>query len=377
MDAPVKTGFTYPALDGLRGIAVLCVVMTHIGFQTGQTFKGELGALLSRLDYGVTIFFLLSGFLLYSPFARAEMTGRPMPPVRTYLRNRALRILPAYWLSVIVVMRWTEAGSWNPVDVLRQLLLVQVYSVGHLLRHLDQTWSLCVEVAFYLLLPLLALAVRGRGLRGQAVMLGAMVVTAIAWPVVTRAIGWPDVRIATIWLPQFLDWFALGMGLAVLRAWHDVGGGARLLDQIGDAAWTCWGMAALLLWLAATPLGGSRGLELLTTGQLLTKHLLYAASATFLLLPAVFGAQSRTPVRAFLESRPMRWLGEVSYGVFLWHLLVMREYYEVTGHVTFDGHALEATAVIIPVSLFIAWLSFRLVERPALSLKRRWETVGR
>ena len=218
---------------------------------------------------------------------------------------------------------------------------------------------------------------RGKGLRGQAVMLGAMVVTAVAWPIVTRAIGWPDVRISTIWLPQFLDWFALGMGLAVLRAWHDLHGRARLLDQVGDAAWTCWGMAFLLLWLAATPLSGSRGLEQQTTGQLLTKHLLYAASATFLLLPAVFGSESRTPLRAFLESRPMRWLGEVSYGVFLWHLLVLREYYELSGRVTFDGHVLQAIAWVVPVSLLIAWLSFRLVERPALSLKRRWETSGR
>jgi len=377
-DAPVKTGSTYPALDGLRGIAVLCVVMTHIGFQTGATFhNATVGPLLARLDYGVTIFFLLSGFLLYSPFARAELSGRPLPPVRTYLRNRALRILPAYWISVVVVMRWTAPGSWNAVDVLRQLFFLQVYSLGHLLKHLDQTWSLCVEVAFYLLLPLLARAVRGKGLRGQVVLLASMVVAAIAWPIVTRAVGWPDVRIASLWLPQFLDWFALGMGLAVLRAWHDLRGQARVLDQLGDAAWTCWGIAAMLLWLAATPLGGPLGLELLTTGQLLTKHLLYALSAAFLLLPAVFGAQGRTPVRLFLECRPMRWLGEISYGVFLWHVLVLYVYYQHSGRVVFDGHVLETVLVVVPVSLLVAWLSLRLVERPALAQKRRWETAGR
>src|SRR4051812_36588912 len=55
--APTKTGERYPALDGLRAIAVLCVVMTHIGFQTGETFRGSVGALLARLDFGVTIFF--------------------------------------------------------------------------------------------------------------------------------------------------------------------------------------------------------------------------------------------------------------------------------------------------------------------------------
>lgn len=373
--APTKVGETYPALDGLRGLAVLCVVATHIGFQSGASFHGSLGALLARLDYGVTIFFLLSGFLLYSPFARAALLGRPAPPLSTYLRNRALRILPAYWLSVVVVVLATV--PWRTTEVLRQLLFLQTFSVGHLIPDLDQTWSLCVEVSFYLALPLLALLARGRGLRGQAVLLVGMAVVAVVWPVLTRATGVPDVRIAGLWLPAFLDWFALGMALAVLRAWHDLSGRAKVLDQIGDAAGTCWAVALLLLWLAATPLGGPRGLELATVGQTLTKHLLYAASATFLLLPAVFGADERSWVRRGLEAPVARWLGRISYGVFLWHLLVLETVYDVTGFRAFDGHALVIATIVVPVSLLAAELSLRLVERPALAQKRRWATAGR
>lgn len=377
--APAKAGDRYPALDGLRALAVLCVVMTHIGFQTGRTFQGTFGALLARLDFGVTIFFLLSGFLLYGPFVRAQLLGRPQPSVATYLRNRALRILPGYWVVVLVVVPVMASGYLHPGELLDQLLLLQVYAPNHLLPGLTQMWSLSVEVAFYLALPMVPLVARRRirPLRAQAWVLAAMVLTSVLWTVSTRGLGLPDPQVGGLWLPTYLDWFALGMGLAVLRAWHDTTGQGRLLDQVGDAGGTCWAVAALLFWLTATPLGGPRGLELATPGQALTKHLLYGGAALFLLLPAVFGTDERSPVRRLLESRPARWVGKVSYGVFLWHLLVLDLVFRVTGLKTFTGHVLLVTLLVVPASLGVAGLSLRLVERPALEQKRRWTTAGR
>ena len=377
--APTKIGSEYPALDGLRAIAVICVVLTHIGFQTGETFRSSLGTLLARLDVGVTIFFLLSGFLLYGPFVRAQLGGRPVPSARTYLRNRGLRVLPGYWITLVVVLPIMAADHIHPGELIDQLLLLQVYSPGHLLPGLTQMWSLCVEVAFYLALPVVALVARRTdgSLRAQGRLLATMVGVSLLWTLTTRGLGVPDPGVGGLWLPAYFDWFALGMGLAVLRAWHDQTGRGRVLDQIGDAAGTCWVMAALLLWLTATPLGGPLGLDLATPTQALTKHLLYGAAATLLVLPGVFGSELHHPVRRLLESRPMRWVGKVSYGVFLWHLLVLELVFRATGLQLFHGNPFVVAGFVIPGSLVVAAVSLRLVERPALALKRRWTTAGR
>lgn len=153
------------ALDGIRALAALAVLVYHVAVETGAALHdGFLGALLSRGDVAVPVFFTLSGFLLYLPHARAVIEGTAAPRAGAYLLRRALRILPAYWLVVAVALPlWspehvTDAATW-----LKLLLLVHVYDPapwwsGLGPAGLAQMWSLCVETAFYLVLPLLAAA---------------------------------------------------------------------------------------------------------------------------------------------------------------------------------------------------------------------------
>ena len=98
--------------DGLRAIAALLVVVVHVGAASGFTFRSSLGQYTSRGEIGVSVFFLISGFLLYRPFAAAALAGRPGPNVRSYLVRRALRIVPLYWVALVVTYLFT---GWESV----------------------------------------------------------------------------------------------------------------------------------------------------------------------------------------------------------------------------------------------------------------------
>src|SRR5688572_7606459 len=90
----------FPCFDGLRAIAALSVLVTHVSFLTYANVEHPLGVFFARMDIGVAFFFLISGFLLYRPFAMAHLTASAGPAVRPFFRRRALRIFPAYWVAL-------------------------------------------------------------------------------------------------------------------------------------------------------------------------------------------------------------------------------------------------------------------------------------
>ena len=162
---PTQGGF--PLLDGYRALAAFMVLTTHVAFNTGAIFLPVVGPLMGRMDFGVTLFFLLSGFLLYRPWAKAAMTATTGPALGTYAVRRAARILPAYWVMVIftlLVLPEIQPVRWQAWAV--HLGLLHIYLPGFSLEGLTQTWSLATEVAFYVALPLIAW-VTGRRFRGD------------------------------------------------------------------------------------------------------------------------------------------------------------------------------------------------------------------
>ena len=154
------------SLTGVRAVAALLVVATHAAYTTGKYTHGYAGLVFSRMEIGVPIFFVLSGFLLFGPWVRAAASGSAAPSVWRYARNRVRRIMPAYVVTVLVaylIYHFREAGpnpghSWN--GLLRNLTLTQIYTDAYMFSHLHQgltqMWSLAVEVAFYAALPILA-----------------------------------------------------------------------------------------------------------------------------------------------------------------------------------------------------------------------------
>jgi peptidoglycan/LPS O-acetylase OafA/YrhL len=106
----------FPLLDATRAIAALSIVAYHVAFFARATEHGVSGALLSRLGVGVTIFFVISGFVLYRPMVRARWDGEPPRPLRDYASRRALRIVPAYWLALTVLAIYPGCSACSPTS---------------------------------------------------------------------------------------------------------------------------------------------------------------------------------------------------------------------------------------------------------------------
>jgi peptidoglycan/LPS O-acetylase OafA/YrhL len=353
----------FPALDGIRAVAALAVVLTHVGFQTGQSARGPARPVLSRLDIGVAVFFVLSGFLLHRPQALAAMRGARWPAVVPYLWRRALRVLPGYWLAVVAALLLLPDNDGATLgDWVRQLTLTQVYRDHDLLPGLTQMWSLATEVTFYLALPLLG-RLAGRTLRSQLTLCGAMLVTGLTWQALVGEGVLPPY--AGYWLPGHADWFAIGMALAAVS----VAVPERLAEVARDGV-TCWVGAAALFVIAGTPLTGPYGLALLSSSQLLSRTVLYGAAALLLVAPAAL-AGARGPVATLLATPPMAFLGRISYGIFLLHLQVLELVRQALGVPVFGGSFWRVLAWTVGISLLVAWASLRAVEEPAMRLRNR------
>jgi peptidoglycan/LPS O-acetylase OafA/YrhL len=135
------------------------VIVTATG-QLDQTtaFGYTAGHVMIGLQLGIYVFFTLSGYLLARPFIRAFMAGDRMPDIPDYLRNRLLRIVPAFWVvTAIVLLRFGVKGS-GAGQVLAVFAFAQTWHRGFVDGNMVQAWTLDAEMIFYLLLPIAALA---------------------------------------------------------------------------------------------------------------------------------------------------------------------------------------------------------------------------
>ncbi len=379
----------FPLLDGYRAIAAFMVLTTHVAFNTGEIRTPVLGPLLGRMDFGVTLFFLLSGFLLYRPWARAAMTATSGPGVGGYALRRATRILPAYWAMVIftlLLLPEIQPVRWQAWPV--HLGLLHIYVPGFTLEGLTQTWSLATELAFYILLPVIAWIAgrRGRGnpdasARFQLTVLAVAVLIAWAFTVmrVTGALGLST--ITGYWLPGFLDWFAIGMAAAVIQVRLSKGGAPTWMlsvRQIAQATGWCLLIAAGLAVIAATPIAGPLTFDPAEPNSLVIKHVLYGVIATFLLLPGFLGVgDTRDEVSphswwaAILANPIVVYLGTISYGVFLWHLVLLRFIQNALGLQVFSGGFWIVWPLVVLASIAVASASWFILERPVLAWAHR------
>lgn len=370
----------FPALDGIRALAVAAVVGTHAAYWTFRYGRGPGSGMLARLDSGVALFFVLSGFLLIRPWLVAAAKGTRAPSLRVYAWRRVLRILPVYWVAVILafsVLR--DNRNVTTADWLRHAAFLQIYRLNWLRAGLTQTWSLCTEVAFYVLLPgfgLLAFAASRRFGWRPAVLLGGcglLVVATELWYVWMHAEGWSVVTPANFWLPGYLSWFAGGMAMAIIDVHlkhrpSASSGRWRMAHVLGASAGSCWVIAFGLFLIVATPMGGPRTVGYISTIEAIARNLLYLGLAVLIVWPAVFG--DRRWANAVFANRPMRWLGERSYSIFLLHLVVLQGAMNLLGYHIFTGSATAVFVLTMAGTIALSAVSFRFVEQPAMSLRR-------
>ena len=353
-----------PALDGLRAVAALLVVATHAAYLTGFTSNGGLlGRLAGRGDFGVAIFFALSGFLLHHGLASDARDGRT--DVRAYALRRAARVLPAYWVTLAVVVIAVQPPALTTVA---QALAFQIYVPGTDLDAFSQSWSIPTELSFYAALPLVVLllerARRHNPALPLAILVGTAAASVVALAVMPVGVVESDVLIER-WLPARWPNFAVGMLLAEV-ALRPSGPVATRIVSWSRETGGCLLVAAAAFVLATTPIAGPLTLGPVSSVQLSVRLLLSTVVAGFLLAPLVLGGDDANS--SALGSGPALAVGRVSYGLFLWHLPVFTAIYSVTGATVFTGGMLPLLAVGLPISLGLAWLSYVAIERPAM----RW-----
>ena len=340
-------------VDGIRGLAALLVIFDHtVGDDWG------LGA-WSAQNHGITIFAILTGFLLSAPFLRARLGGRPMPSVVSFLQTRAVRIYPGYWVAVALAAITVGLHSMGSGDALRVATLTQTFGTDTPFEGIPPAWSLSMFLTFYLLLPIWAWARARRSGRdiGSIVRMEIgllLVVVFLSWVVrmtdLTRVFA-PDPVFTVL---GRADWFAVGMIFMVAVVAADYGRRSRLASLPGRYP----GMAMLLA------LGLTISSALIPMQQEELRDQLDTAAAALLVAAAVLHGATLKGPQHLLASRPARALGRWSFGIFLWGYILQKGISQLLPGIATLPHLLLTIAGAVALGA----ASWRFVEAPAMRL---------
>lgn len=320
-----------PALDGLRGLAILFVLLAHFDNPETNPFSG--GG-----KVGVILFFTLSGFLITALLLERQASGQAT--LGDFYKRRALRLLPALW-AVLVVVAVLQA-TWDTLGVSRGMWFSTLFSVSNWWLKVEpgysalaHTWSLGIEEQFYIVWPALLLIAFARGRAAVYGLLGVGVVVSLA---------------------------AISIGDAAAIEWGTLQHAFGLLAG-----------CLLAVWMGGRPERLSRplvvGVALVALLPLLVLRGAIPDAAYLVVVPvfataALWGAASG-PSIGFLSGPVLRWFGRRSYGIYLWHYLIVAVGFQLDP----PGPWWAINAVTLAVSLVVAELSWRLIEAPAQRLR--------
>jgi len=331
-------------IESLRGLAALGIVAQHARGSLLST--GRVGDFAEELAYGVSVFFVISGFVLFRPHVARRLLGRPPVDAGRFARRRAARIVPAYLAMLAAAAVIVPGPGWLGLGGWRYVFFGQTFSWHVHQQSIDagvgQTWSVAIEMWFYVgLAALFALwALRRLRAGAEAVALGA----ALAATVVLLL---PHVAgagvVSEVWLPS-LAAFLCGMLLATVDAY-----GVAWLRRIEARPLVLLAIAVLAL-----AVGGLRPAYYSLAG---------VAFAVAVVIVGI-GARGANGTRVLLDPRLIA-VGTISYGIYLWHQPLL---FSLRGGTSSVHGAAAAGETILALGLtgLIATLSWRFLERPIL-----------
>jgi peptidoglycan/LPS O-acetylase OafA/YrhL len=352
--SPARSAET-PALTGLRGIAALWVLLFHAWIVGGRDAMGGAHAWLNFGWLGVDLFFGLSAFLLTShALSRRERwpaaRGVLGEPYVHYLGRRILRVFPAYYACLSILLALSAAGHYGPFPSVPDIAfhLPMLHSLDkHFMDSINGVfWSLPFEWQFYLALPLLLLVMERVGGSAWLVLAAAIAIGAYALAAHLRA------EFPLAQLPGRIDTFAVGMACAwwVRR---------RPLSR-AHARWAWTAGAALLL---VTPVLFSHAPEGFRPGGWtgISRTLLIDLAVGLVLV----GLAADEPLgRRAIGNPPLQALGRVSYSIYLFHLPVILLLSQAGAYAYGQAGTLRVLAYGLPTTLLVATLSWWMFEAP-------------
>jgi peptidoglycan/LPS O-acetylase OafA/YrhL len=380
-------------------VACLAVILAHIlvHFTPHVLTRTHLDFVL---PHAVTFFFVLSAFLLYLPYVKNLDRGRAMPSARTYLRRRVLRIFPAYLVVFVLanfVLRavyienpftvgWASGDRGtgmmtNPFQLLTNFTLTQTLFPATLQTGINASWTLTAEWTFYLLLPVVGLALfvraknRNRPLTSAAVPAVVLFTVGITTQIVVKALqhkyyadaivegGWGSNWVAVLARSflSYADTFAIGMLAAVLYV--ALAGGRLSRVSTIRLQWIL--ASVVLLGVVAT------GLATALMPHYLRIPAGVAAGAFILLIVAPETRNEHSAIAPITDWLPMRWFGIRALSAYLWHFPVMI----VIGRLAIPipdtpTGTMTTFAVVVAITTVIAWVTYRFVEEPGMKFGR-------
>jgi peptidoglycan/LPS O-acetylase OafA/YrhL len=401
-------------LDGVRGVAVLMVIIFHVNRVTGDNlWDPRTNPLASSISTaggtGVTLFFVLSGFLLFMPFAKALLFKTDWPLMRVFYMRRVLRILPAYYVSLFILILLQNPEYLHP-DHFKNLFLFLTFfmdSTQATFRQINGPyWTLATEWQFYMLLPFIALGIalivsrvpiKKRFMAVTACLVGIVIwglfirfegLYFLSHPTQTFLMPRSELNVINFFLfgitGKYTEDFAVGMFISLcfiysqhpstdkkvvqlwkrLSPWLWVSG---IVILVFSAMWhfksvNAWGWPFIPDWMMQN--------------FTLLSEMLLAIGFGACIAAILYGSGG---LKAMFEWPMLRWVGLISFSLYIWHLpllillqsRVLPIFHGLNRFVTYGMFWYWAIVVIFP----FAFLSYLVVERPWMRLGDRWRVA--